>query len=481
MTTRSAVLARPAWAVGVLGLCALLAAGLTLSPWVTSGVVLGAAILALCLFQPLLVLGAMLFFGLVDLSLLTGGWKSLFVEAGGLDMNGIRLMGVAVGFSAVVLAHGPAREVLWSRVGRWYTLFLLVAASTLVVSWSVLDGTRLWFKLAYPFLVFVLVLRVPTRREDLARLADLTLAGAAFVALILNPLLVLFGAYTVDLDGQIRLTELSAHQTVAAPYFVLMILMSLTRYATRRQVRYLALAAACAPWVVIALARMAFMEAMVGLMILGLTGALAARNYRLVAGTALAAVVMAALLVPVVLQRSLGYVPGLSELPGLLRDPLWLAQHVNTEGRAFMWPIVLNAFLQHPLLGVGLGSTLPMLVSSVTGGYNDVHNEYLRIAASTGLIGAGLLAGAVGGWLVRVVRLVRSDDALVREFAFPAVASVAVLALDCFSANTFDYYTQIVQFVFFLLAGTMAATSLAQGEGAPSSRQAEHLNDDRPT
>jgi len=48
------------------------------------------------------------------------------------------------------------------------------------------------------------------------------------------------------------------------------------------------------------------------------------------------------------------------------------------------------------------------------------------------------------------------------------------VALDCFAANTFDGYTQAVPYVFFLLAGAMAATSLAEGEGAPSSRQAEH-------
>ncbi len=471
--TRAAVLSRPASAAGVAALCALVGAGVALSPWVTSGVLLGAAVLALCLFQPLLVVGAMLFFGLVDLSLLTGGWKSLFVEAGGLDMNGIRLMGATLGFGAVVLAHAGARDVFWSRLGRTYALFLAFAAATLVLSSSAVEGARLWFKLAYPFLVFVLVLRLPTRREQLERLMDLALAGAAFVAVILNPLLVLFGAYTVDLDGQIRLTELSAHQTVAAPYFVIMILIALTRYATRRQVRYLALAAACAPWVVIALARMAFLEAMAGLLILGLTGALAARNYRLAVGTMLSAAAIALLLIPAVLRRSLGYVPGMEELWQLLRDPAWLAQHVNTEGRALMWPLALQAFLQHPLVGLGLGSTRTILMAAVQGGENDVHNEYLRIGATTGLVGAGLLASAVGGWLVRVVRLVRSDDALVREFAFPAIAGVAVLALDCFASNTFDYYTQIVQYVFFLLAGAMAAASLAEGEGAHSPGEAE--------
>jgi len=178
------------------------------------------------------------------------------------------------------------------------------------------------------------------------------------------------------------------------------VLRARCRRADRAE-RYLALAAACPPWVVVALARMAFLEAMAGLLIPGMTGA------------------------------------------------------------------------QHPLAGIGLGSTRTILMSSVTGGKNDVHNEYLRLSAATGLIGAGLHASGAAAWLMRVVRLVRSGHRLVRELAFPAVAGVVVLAVDCFAANTFDYYTQIAQYLFFLLAGAMAATSLAEGEGAPSSRQAE--------
>ncbi len=459
--SRAAVLSRPAATAGVLLLSGVVAAGVALSPWMTSGIVLGGAILAVCLLQPLLMLQVMLFLGLVDLSLLTGGWKSLFVQAGGLDMNGLRLIGATAGFAAVALAHGPTRRALIGRLGRGYVLFLLFAAATVPLSWSAVDGARLWFKLVYPFLVFLLVLTLPTRREELERLMDTALAGAAAIALVLNPLLLLFGAYTVTEQGQLRMTELSAHQTVAAPYFVLMITMALTRYATRRQVRYLLLALVCAFWVIVALSRMAFAEALAVLLILGITGAIAVRNFRLVAGTAAAVGLLSAFLLPAVLERSLGYVPRPEEFLGLLANPVALMQHVDMQGRDLFWPLVTRMFLEHPLMGSGLGSTRAMLSAAVVNGAGDVHNEYLRLSASTGLIGVALLTSGLVAWWVRAVRLVRRDERLVREYAFPAVAAVAALALDCFSANTFDYYTQITQYVFFLLAGAMAAARLA--------------------
>src|SRR5688572_1296979 len=83
---------------GILG-SVLLAGGLAYSPFITAGVGFGVALLLCTVLRPLIVVGIMLALGPLDLSWITGGFKSLFPELGGLDMNGIRLIGMIAGLS----------------------------------------------------------------------------------------------------------------------------------------------------------------------------------------------------------------------------------------------------------------------------------------------------------------------------------------------------------------------------------------------
>src|SRR5688500_17471251 len=83
--------------------------GSVAQPWLTLGAVFGAAVLAVAISAPLALVVLMLVIGPVDLSFMTGGFKSLFPEMGGLDMNGIRLIGAVAGFSASIINAPPAR------------------------------------------------------------------------------------------------------------------------------------------------------------------------------------------------------------------------------------------------------------------------------------------------------------------------------------------------------------------------------------
>jgi len=74
---------------------------LAVQPWLAAGVTFGIAILALTFTWPLWVIGLMLALGPLDLSFVTGGFKELFPNLGGLDMNGIRLIGISVGLLVV--------------------------------------------------------------------------------------------------------------------------------------------------------------------------------------------------------------------------------------------------------------------------------------------------------------------------------------------------------------------------------------------
>jgi hypothetical protein len=134
---------------------------------------------------------------------------------------------------------------------------------------------------------------------------------------------------------------------------------------------------------------------------------------------------------------------------------------MNFQGREIIWPVVGQAFLASPVLGQGLGVSTHYVVTTIDpAGGAVVHNEYLRLAADTGLIGLTLFTTAMIIWLVAAVRGGRAPG-LVREFAVPAVAGMVAWAVIALTDNPFDYYAQFTQYIAFLVAATVA---LSDGE-----------------
>lgn len=456
----------------------LAGAGLVHRPFLATGLVLGAVVLALCLLRPLLVVGAMLAIGVIDVSLFTGGGK-LLEDSGGIDMNGIRLIGMTIGLVAVVLAQRRAWEEAFGRYGRVYLLCLLYAAGTLAISLSFVDGLRFWFKMTYPFLVLLLVLALPRDEAEVQRLADAVLVGGAAVAVVLNPLLVLLGAYAIDDEGRLHITELAAHQNPESFYFLVIILMALARYGTRRQWRYLGLAGAASVWIVLGQTRIALAAGLLGLATMGLAAALATRNRRLIWITLGAGGLLTAVLAPPVLARTFwGHMPSADELLSLVQHPASIMQVMNFEGRQNYWPVAAALFLSHPLTGIGLGSLRGVLLVEFPPEWGGVvHSEYLRIFSELGLIGGGLFSAGILVWWLGSMRALRIDDPRIREVALPAVAVIVVWAVTALTDNTVEYYSQFSQYAVFLPAATLALVRLRAERLAAASEAPPALPD----
>jgi O-antigen ligase len=468
---RSAIGARPAawpearpaaraplsgWALAALAVAPLAAWGLVHEPWLTAGAIVGAGVFAFTLARPLVVVGAMLLLGPIDLSFLTGGQKSLFEEMGGLDMNGIRLIGVVVALAAIALVEpGVLRHAL-GRQARWYLVFLAYAAATLVMSDSVVDGMRLLLKLAYPFVVFLAVLSVARTRADLERLADWTLAGAMFIALLVAPAVVAVGAYEVDGHGRFLFHGLG--QNAFSFYLLAMILLAFARFVARRQARYLLVCAALVPWMLLTLTRITLGAAAIGLLALALLAAIAARDRRVLIAAIVLGVAVIGPVLPIALIRTFGYVPTPAELWALVRDPIALVQSMNWQGRQIFWAVVGKAFLAKPVFGEGLGSSTAILLRNFPREWGTVvHNEYLRLAVETGVVGVGLFILAAIRWALAIVRTARTDDLLTREFALAAIGTLAAAAIIAITDNALDYYAQFSQYIGFLAAAAIAS------------------------
>ncbi|HUP89611.1 MAG TPA: hypothetical protein VM100_09680, partial [Longimicrobiales bacterium] len=176
-----------------------IAFGTVRSPFIVAGAVLGTAVLAVAMIAPLALVALMLMVGPVNFSFVTGGFKTLFADMGGLDMNGIRLLGATAGFVIYILFEPRSRSAVLGPLGRTWVVFLLYAAVSLAISLDRVEGARLFLKLAYPFLTFLIVLGVANTRERITTLLRCLLVAAAIFALFINPILAYKGGYRVEL------------------------------------------------------------------------------------------------------------------------------------------------------------------------------------------------------------------------------------------------------------------------------------------
>lgn len=453
----------------VLAGAVVISIALAHSPFLALGAAIGGILTVFALTRPLALVGLMLVIGPADLSMLTGGFKSMFEQLGGLDMNGIRLLGMSGALGLVILADRQVGRQLFNPRAVFYVALIAWGALTLAFSPAPLDGARLLLKIAYPLLVFLVITGLSPDRSRLDRLMDGVLIGAAVLCLIVNPLYLAFGDFERNIGGWIRLRGVGVHQNPFAFYLVAAILMSFVRFTTRGQARYLLLCAICSFWMMLTITRIAFLAALVALFAVGVVSAIVTRRSRVLIGAIVVAFLIVTPFAPLVLERSLGFVPSAGELFGLVSSPRALFLAMNWEGRDVFWALVFQAYMASPVQGLGLGASALVLRLHLPGMSNPVvHNDYLRLLADTGIIGVGLFACALAAWAWGAFRSALLPDRTAREYALPAVGCIAALAVIGLTDNAFDYYGPFTQYVGFLSGGAIAAATcfMKQEQGA---------------
>jgi O-antigen ligase len=159
--------------------------------------------------------------------------------------------------------------------------------------------------------------------------------------------------------------------------------------------------------------------------------------------------------------------PTPGELVQIVRDPGLLYQSINWQGRQLIWILLWGAFMTSPLWGLGLGSSTAVMREYFgEGGVDVAHNEYLRLATDTGVVGLGLFMIAMIIWLVAAIRMSRRPQLEVREFALAAAGLSVAWFVIAMTDNAINYYNNFSQYLGFLMAGAVAAQANA--------RQLEH-------
>ncbi|MBW3535482.1 MAG: O-antigen ligase family protein [Gemmatimonadetes bacterium] len=424
------------------------------------------------LLWPLVVLGIMLALGPVDLSILTGGARGLLPALGGLDMSGIRLVGISAALGLLILSRREILKMAGSPWARWYVLFLAYGTATLVASPDPLEGIRLLLKLTYPLLLFLVVAAPGRTTADVQRLGDWALWGAT-ILLLVNPFVVANGGYAMESGEWLRVWGPGSHHNPFSFYLLAVLLLCVARYRGRGQTRYLLLGGLSVLWIVGTLTRITLLASFVAMAVVALYTAVVDKNKRTLVATLVLGGLMGGLLMEGVLVRTFGYLPGPAELLSLAADPVALYEAINWQGRELLWAILWIAFRQSPWLGGGLGASTNALESApwLSGGV--AHNEYLRLAVDVGVFGSGLFLLAMVAWLRAAVRAARVRSPATDEFALPAIAALAAWALIAITDNAFDYYAPFTQYVAFLVAGAVvtARERLTEEEAGDSEEE----------
>jgi O-antigen ligase len=445
--------------------------GLAAQPLLAAGAVLGIAVISATLAWPLMIVALMLALGPIDLSVLTGGARGLLPALGGLDMSGIRLIAISGGLGMVVLTRRDLLEQLGGPLARWYTLFLAWATASLAFSPAPLDGLRLLLKLAYPLLVYLVVAAPERTPAELRRLGNWALWGATAVLLV-NPLFVANGAYAVEqgqTEGWLRVWGPGSHHNPFSFYLLAVLMLCIARFRARGESRYLLLGGVAIAWLALTVTRITFLASLVALAVVAVYTALVDRNRRALVVIVVSGVLVCSLLLEGVLVRTFGYLPTASELLALARDPVALYQAVNWQGRESLWAILLLVFRENPVLGSGLGASSAYLVGQVEQG-GVAHNEYLRLAVDTGVLGCALYFLAVVGWIRGAARAVRARAPFAEEYAMPMLALAAAWAVIAATDNAFDYYGPFTQYVAFLAGACAVIARPAEAPVEPPAR-----------
>jgi hypothetical protein len=443
----------------------LISFGLVQQPWLVVGLVGGAIVLTVAVAAPLALVALMLILGGLDLSFMTGGFKALFPGLGGLDMNGIRLLGATAGFTIYILNAPAARAAIFRKTGSAYLLFLVYAFLTLSQSMDPMEGTRLLLKLAYPLLTFLLIIGLCDTRQKVEKLANYALLAGTLLIFIITPLYTLKTGYHVDFSGVRRLGGLSGGHNQFSFYLVTLLLLAFTRLIYRKQARYLAMCAAAAFWILATGTRISFLAALIGIAMISVLTAITRKQYKAVAGGMLVTLMIIVPGMPMILERTLGFVPAAGELIGLVSNPVALYEAINWQGRTHLWPVVWAGFMAAPVFGLGLGSSGAVIARHFPAdAVATVHNEYLRLGADTGMVGIGLFAIAMFSWLLAALRAAVRAKPEVVEYAMPAAAGVVAWAIIALTDNPFDSYMLFTQYVGFFMGATLALQSIAARE-----------------
>lgn len=402
--------------------------------------------------QPAVLAYVLLLSGGVPLELFTGAERPFL---GQLSLSSLRLIVVVLSLAAYVLLSRRANRFLFRS--RTYLLFLAFAGLSLLYTTDLTDGVRFWFKLAYPFLVYLL-LSSEIRSVAQWQSARNAIWWSLLFTVAFSVGFLSTGGSILIVQGGIPRLDLSA-PAILSFYAGLLTVGFAAHYLWLRRRVFLSLALLTGIITLLTVVRITFLALGVALLLLYYF-----RTRRIAAVILVLLVGSVGLLFynPLWDYMFYGQIGAAAAIGHLARgDWEFLLANLNTAGRTNAWPqLLVNLFQTSPLFGTGLGSSefflstqavapSGILLSEATTGFGFPHNEYVRFLSELGVTGMGLVL--VVYWQLwrrarRILELAASPD--VRAAAVTASLAVIFLMITAITDNSFNYYAPLTGYVW---------------------------------
>ncbi|MHA1758055.1 MAG: O-antigen ligase family protein [Promethearchaeota archaeon] len=397
----------------------------------------------------------LLFTGGFPLAVLTRGTRPFLKSIGGINIAGIRLVFLV---SILLLVLLNRKRTLKTMINfRLYTIFLIWTGITLLYSPAKIDGLRLFFKLLYPFLIFIFI-RTEVDNNYKIKKSVLSILGGGFVILFLLPMF-----------SNIQQNRIFAFKFFhPSPFSFYMYMLSIFSYVKWRILKknfWLIIAIIFAIVSFLALTRITIFAFLSSTIIIEIF-----LNKK-------KAIILAVVLMVVIISTIYFYYPLKDRmfhntdlnLSDLLSSPNEALKSINLSGREILWGYLWNDFISNSrinlFLGVGVGATSPYFKKleeqySIIGGV--AHNEYLRLLVEIGVIGLILFLVANIKFLVDMFRKIKfyKDNSEIKILSYTAFSLIIGYLVIAITDNPLDYYANFSQYVFAFIALTYSAIDI---------------------
>lgn len=404
--------------------------------------------------------------GLVYLSLLTGAMplnldssKDLMIASpfGKLDVNAMRLFGLWVGASLVLLFH---LDKAWKyfTAHSYHVVFLVFCCLGFLWAPSPVYGIRMFLKLSAPFMFLILVLVSVQSERQLATIRKIILFSG-FAVFAVAVLLMLAGIQS-SLDHRLTIPSTSAAGFSA--HLVAVSILALTGLLYDGRIKNGLLVLCLSIGTLLAVTRITTAALFIGFCVVLYFGLRGISRFILPVGGIIA--LPALFLFNETFRDRMFFSGKLMSAGQILHDPSGALGNVRGSGRFAAWQNVFDQFVvPSPLVGSGTGATQHYFYTHSITGLGAIHSDYLRLLAEVGIIGTVLFLAAMLIYGIKMIRIYREMPATeAGRYALAAVAALAAYLVVMATDNAFDYVNLFGIYVFSFVAMSEKAKELQQ-------------------
>ena len=433
----------------------------SIQPVLFAGIVIVSIFLIFAILRPREFLIFVFATGAISLAFITEKQKPYFAELGGINFDGMRLLG----FLFVMLVYLSVRMRSAFKVAvkyKLYWFFLFFAGFSIVYTiGQPVDGLRLMAKISYPFLLFIII-QMETKDISFIEVLEKSIYAGGIIVTLIGIFNIFRGrAFIVGIEGITQYNAGLSHPNMIAFFFLVVFIFSFINFLYLRRRLHLFLSLLFLVQLLLTFTRIALVSVLIALIIIVFRKTnpiMAFTAAMLVAGLSFLAVFN----VPS-LKTRMFIKPEKVTSQSLLNDPEEFIDNIRLSGRNKVWSFALeNVFRKNPLLGGGLGATDIIIGREwqkqgwkvdVTGTV-PIHNEYLRMLCEIGILGFLIFLTASLKFFKDMLRFFWKAKG---QLQFERISLTALCLIVCYliislTSNVINWYSIFSQYVFAFMA-----------------------------